>query len=136
VAPEVQLGLQMRSRFGGGGDWSGGRRGGGDWGDGRSSSGRGGRGSGEFAPGLEGAGRYSFLNIPEPVISADQDLNRGVSRAEFGRAAAERFRMLDKDGDGRIARSELPPLPVRQAVKKPGSGFAPTVRGFGDASRQ
>ncbi|HEY0413616.1 MAG TPA: EF-hand domain-containing protein [Allosphingosinicella sp.] len=117
VAPEVQLGLQMHSRWGGGGGWSGGRHGGGDWGDGRRRQ-DGGRGRGEYDPGLEGAGRYAFLNIPEPVISADEDLNRGVSRAEFARAAGARFLMLDKDRDGRLTRAELPPPPERQERDK------------------
>jgi hypothetical protein len=123
VAPEVQLGLQMGSRFGGGGGWSAGRRGGGPWGDGRHrTEGRRSRGRGDYAAGLEGAGRFSFLNIPEPVISADRDLNRGVSRSEFLRAAAERFLLLDPNGDGRILRSELPPLPERRARASAGGG--------------
>jgi hypothetical protein len=118
VAPEVQLGLQMGSRFGGGGGWSAGRHRGGPWGDGRQAQGRRGRGRGEFDAGLEGAGRYSFLNIPEPVIAADQDLNRGVSRAEFVHAAGERFLLLDSNRDGRLVRAELPPLPQRHAAGK------------------
>lgn len=119
VAPEVQLGLQMGSRFGGGGGWSAGRRREGRWGDGRQKTeGRRSRGRGDYAAGLEGAGRFSFLNIPEPVISADRDLNRGVSRAEFLRAAGERFLMLDVNGDGRLLRAELPPLPERQRRSK------------------
>jgi hypothetical protein len=126
IAPEVQLGMQMRaSGFGGRGDgrrWGGGRRGGGDGRGDRRTGGRpAGRAfGGEFDPGLEGAGRFSFLNIPEPVISADADLNRGVSRAEFVKAAGQRFVMLDKDRDGRITRAELPPLPERHAGKRKG----------------
>jgi hypothetical protein len=119
VAPEVQLGLQMGSRFGGGGGWSAGRRREGAWGDGRQKTeGRRSRGRGEYGAGLEGAGRFSFLNIPEPVIAADQDLNRGVSRAEFRRAAGERYALLDSNGDGRLVRAELPPLPQRRATRK------------------
>lgn len=121
VAPEVQLGLQMGSRFGGGGGWSAGRRREGPWGDGRQrTEGRRSRGRGDYAAGLEGAGRYAFLNIPEPVISADRDLNRGVSRAEFMKAAGDRFLMLDSNGDGRLLRAELPPLPERNGRGRPG----------------
>ncbi|MBV8685439.1 MAG: hypothetical protein JOZ90_08075 [Alphaproteobacteria bacterium] len=101
VAREVQLGLQMRG-----------------WDDGRRRHRR--REpppGGGYDEGLEGAGRYSFLNIPEPVIAADQDLNRGVSREEFARAAGERFLLLDRDGDGRLTRAELPPLPQPRADK-------------------
>jgi hypothetical protein len=115
VAPEVQLGLQMRGGgFGGGrGGW-GGRRGGGRHGGGERRF----EGPGEFDEGLEGAGRFSYLNIPEPVISADADLNRGVSRAEFARAAGQRFLLLDANRDGRLTRAELPALPQRHAGRK------------------
>ncbi|HEX8308335.1 MAG TPA: hypothetical protein VF645_07935 [Allosphingosinicella sp.] len=93
IAPEVQVGLQMRAT--GFGDWQGGKR----------------RRVPVYRYGVDGAARYSFLDIPHPVMAADEDLNRGVSRAEFDRAAAERFKLLDKDRDGRLMRAELPPLP-------------------------
>jgi Ca2+-binding EF-hand superfamily protein len=57
--------------------------------------------------GLKGAGRMGLLNIPEPVISADADLNRGVSEAEFLRAATTRFVLLDTNRDGKLSRDEL-----------------------------
>ena len=147
VAPEVQVGLQMgggRMGGGGGGGRGGGRggggrgggMGGGGMGGGRGGMGGGGRGgggqeggrsanpnAGQFEPGLEGAGRFSFLNIPEPVISADTDLNRGVSPQEFIAAAGQRFVLLDSRHHGRIARAELPPLPQRKLGKfKKGKG--------------
>ena len=66
--------------------------------------------------GLEGAGRFGLLNIPQPVMGADADLNRGVSAAEFAAAAGRRFPLLDTDHDGRLTRPELlallPRLPV------------------------
>ncbi|HEX8379764.1 MAG TPA: hypothetical protein VF619_04330 [Allosphingosinicella sp.] len=93
VAPEVQLGLQMRTTQVGG--WRGGRQ----------------RRVQVFKAGLDGAGRYAFLNIPQPVIAADSDMNRGVTRGEFEQAADQRFVLLDKDRDGRLVRAELPPLP-------------------------
>ena len=133
VAPEVQVGMQMHERGfgrggggwggGGGGGWSGGgHRGGHDRGEGGAGAGgeREGRSApnGGFDEGLEGAGRFSFINIPEPVISADADLNRGVSRAEFLAAAGRRFVTLDVNHDGRLTRDELPPLPVRHPGKQ------------------
>jgi hypothetical protein len=137
IAPEVQLGMQMRARFGGPGGW-GGRRGGGGgggWGGHRrggegEGGGGGGRrpGGGEFDEGLEGGGRFSFLNIPEPVISADADFNRGVSRAEFVRAAGQRFLLLDADKNGRLTRAELPALPERHAGKRKGKKVPPRQR--------
>lgn len=74
--------------------------------------------------GLQGAGRLSWLNIPEPVAAADADLNRGVSRDEFARAAADRLGRLDSNQDGKLSRAELPRLPEqwtdeeRKAAKK------------------
>jgi hypothetical protein len=149
VAPEVQVGLQMGagmsgSRSGEGG-WGGRGRGGGRGGRGRGGWGGGGRspagGSGEqqqrprpnggFDPGLEGAGRYSFLNIPEPVISADADLNRGVSLKEFIAAAGQRFLLLDTNHDGRLTRDELPPLPQRHQGKFKRDKKAPKTRTMG-----
>jgi hypothetical protein len=112
VAPEIQIG-----------GWAG-RRGlgkrGGDWRrrdpdrpeqGGRGPSGR--RMSGgsfsEYGDttGLQGAGRYSLINIPEPVIDADSDLNRGVSRDEYASSAGRRFLLLDTGRDGRLTLDEL-----------------------------
>lgn len=136
VAPEVQVGTQMGagSTFRRGEGFGGGRRGGG-WGGRRGGGGEGGGGRrggiGSFEEGLEGAGRYSFLNIPEPVISADANLNRGVSREEFLAAAANRFLLLDTNHDGRLTRDELPPLPqVRSGREKKRKG--PPLRPQGE----
>lgn len=110
TAPEVQVGLQMRAT--GVGDWGGGRR----------------RRVVVYGEGVDGAGRYSFLNIPHPVMAADADMNRGVSRAEFAAAADERFRQLDKDRDGRIFRAELPPLPQPRLRRLRGESANPFAR--------
>ncbi len=55
-----------------------------------------------------GAGRFGLFDLPEPVTSADLDFNRGVDRAEFAKAAADRFAALDRNGDGAIRRREVP----------------------------
>lgn len=112
VAPEVQVGLQMRST--GVGDWRGER------------SQR--RRIPVYGEGIEGAARYAFLKIPQPVIAADSDMNRGVSSAEFGRAADERFARLDTDRDGRLLRAELPPLPQPRLRRKRNDEEAPMWR--------
>ncbi|WP_419827282.1 hypothetical protein [Sphingomonas sp.] len=62
-----------------------------------------------------GAGRFGYLDMPEPVISADANMDRAVSRQEFAAASARRLRMLDTDGDGALTRAELPKL---SAVKE------------------
>lgn len=51
--------------------------------------------------------RYSLLSIPEPVISADSDFNRGVSAEEFRHAASSRFQTLDFNHTGRLGLAGL-----------------------------
>jgi hypothetical protein len=55
----------------------------------------------------QGAGRYGLLDLPEPVVSADTDFNRGVSLSEFRQAAAQRFLALDLDHHGYLTLSGL-----------------------------
>lgn len=57
-----------------------------------------------------GAGRYSYVASPEPIVSADSNLDRGITAAEFEQAARLRFKALDANGDGTLVRAELPRL--------------------------
>jgi hypothetical protein len=66
----------------------------------------------------QGAGRFGLLDLPEPVVSADSDFNRGVSLAEFRQAAAQRFLALDLDHHGYLALAGL-------EVIRPGPPAAP-----------
>ena len=125
IAPEIQLGGWAGRRGLGkrGGDWR--RRDPDRWEQGgRGPAGR--RMSGgsfsEYGDttGLQGAGRYGLINIPEPVIDADSDLNRGVSREEFGASAGRRFLLLDSGRDGRLTLEELRPLLPRLVPPKQG----------------
>jgi hypothetical protein len=63
-----------------------------------------------------GAGLYASLNIPEPVVSADLDLNRGVSRAEIAAVAANRFPLLDAGGLGYLTYDTLAKSPAQMAI--------------------
>lgn len=63
---------------------------------------RGGRNDGHV-----GAARFGLLDLPEPVVSADSDFNRGVSLAEFRSAAEQRFIALDVDHHGWLSLAEL-----------------------------
>jgi hypothetical protein len=117
IAPEVQVGLQMRST--GVGDWRGGRQ----------------RRIITYERGLDGAGRFSFLNIPHPVMAADFDMNRGVSREEYAQAADQRFALLDKDRDGRLARAELPALPQPRSRRPGRDSPNPFVRPMGNSQQ-
>ena len=69
--------------------------------------------------GLQGAARYGLLNIPQPVASADADLNRVITLTEFRQAASYRFKLLDHHGQGRITLPELEArLPTRPKGKR------------------
>ena len=59
----------------------------------------------------QGAGRFGLLDLPEPVVSADSNFNRGVSQAEFRQAAAQRFIALDVDHHGYLT------LPVLETIR-------------------
>jgi len=62
-----------------------------------------------------GGGRLGLLTIPEPVTSADTNLDRAVSEQEFQTAAEKRFALLDANGDGRLTLPEL--QAARNAVR-------------------
>jgi hypothetical protein len=63
-----------------------------------------------------GAGRFASLNIPEPVVSADLDINRGVSKTEFAQVATQRFQTLDSAGQGFLTAAGLPRSPAQQDI--------------------
>jgi hypothetical protein len=65
-----------------------------------------------------GATSFSYLGMPQPVIAADTNFNRGVSAREFERAAEQRFQLLDLNGDRTIEREELPRPPRRKAARR------------------
>ena len=72
----------------------------------------------------QGAARFSLLDLPEPVISADENFNRGVSLSEFRSAASHRFVALDLDHKGRLTLAGLETIrPAPSAV--PNKQFAP-----------
>ena len=54
--------------------------------------------------------RTGLLNLPEPVVAADTNFNRGVSREEFRKAAMLRFQALDVNHQGRLTLSLLESL--------------------------
>lgn len=62
-----------------------------------------------------GGAALGLLTIPEPVMAADSNLDRGVSAQEFENAAEKRFALLDRDGDGRLTLSEL--QGAREAIR-------------------
>lgn len=77
---------------------------------------RGARPGAEGFDGTVGAGRYAFLNIPNPVAAADDDINRAVSAREFRAAAADRFRDLDPQQTKALAFDQLPKTPAQRTA--------------------
>jgi hypothetical protein len=57
-----------------------------------------------------GAGRYSWIDLPEPILAMDTNFDRAISRKEFLAAARKRFVMLDADTNGILTRDELPKI--------------------------
>jgi len=54
-----------------------------------------------------GSRAQMMAGLPEPVASADADLNRSVSKEELQRAAVRRFLATDANGDHMLTRDEL-----------------------------
>lgn len=110
VAPEISTSHLGLASFGDEGEGGGRRRHGRGWSDGGVDDGH------------EGGARYGLLDLPEPVVSADTNFNRGVSRAEFQQAATQRFVALDVDHQGKLALAVLETLkpPPPATGNKPG----------------
>jgi len=117
IAPEIAL-YTAPSDFG---DIPGGRdRGrsrGGGIGDALGLTSSGGRSSGYGGP--MGAGRYAWLNIPEPVVSADSDIDRVITLDEFAATANRRFDTLDVAHKGALRLADLPRTPAQIAIEGP-----------------
>ena len=60
-----------------------------------------------------GGGRYGLIDIPEPVVSADVELNRRITIREWLAAADRRFAVLDPDAAGYLVLAKLPQTPVQ-----------------------
>ncbi|MFN3434695.1 MAG: EF-hand domain-containing protein [Sphingomonas sp.] len=69
-----------------------------------------------------GAARFSYFDLPEPVTSADRNLNRGIDAREFADAADKRFASLDKKNDGKLVWDELPHVSARMEGQRRGKG--------------
>lgn len=72
---------------------------------------------------MAGAARYGLIPISHPIMNADEDFNRGVTRGEWAHAAAQRFAMLDTAHDGRLTLDDLTAQRMR--------GRGPEGRGHG-----
>ena len=68
---------------------------------------------------LQGAARYALLDMPQPVAAADTNFDRAVTLDEFRVAAAQRFQLLDRNGDRQLHMAELRTLlPLPRHLQK------------------
>lgn len=69
----------------------------------------------------QGAARFAILGMPQPIISADRNMNGSVTPDEMQDAAAQRFGWLNNmgNGDGRVGWDELPQAPIEDMMKLP-----------------
>ncbi|MCR5877870.1 hypothetical protein [Phenylobacterium sp. J367] len=72
----------------------------------RPERGRGGRG---LSLGRQGAARFGLLSTPHPVRAGDLDVDGRVTEAEWARAAARRFELLDRAKAGSLTLAALRP---------------------------
>jgi hypothetical protein len=130
IAPEITRLSIDQSPPGGRGERGGSRRPGGQGGE------RAGGRKGPGGVGREGAARFGLLNEPQPVRGADANLDYRITADEWVRAAARRFALLDRSGDGiddgRLTLATLPPAPDQGG---PGGGEGPSDRRFGRGPR-
>jgi len=67
---------------------------------------------------LVGAAAYGLLAEAEPIRAADTNLDGRISKAEFLAAADRRFKLLDKNKDGKLTLDELPLTTAQARMKK------------------
>ena len=70
---------------------------------------------------LQGASLFGLIAEPEPVMAADGNFDRRITKDEAIKAAKTRFALLDTDKDGLLKLAELPKTPV-QSGPRPGAG--------------
>jgi Ca2+-binding EF-hand superfamily protein len=121
IAPEILLGSTFEGGGGRGGPLGGGR---GAPSGGRGKPGSGGRG-GAMGGMMEGAAPYSLLAEPQPVMGADADFNRRITKDEAMKAAKARFTLLDTDKDGVLRLADLPRTPSQGRERLDGGGRRP-----------
>lgn len=76
-----------------------------------------GRSGGMGANVLQGAALYSLIAEPEPVMGADADFDRRISKDEAAKAARTRFALLDRDKDGVLKLEDLPKTPAQRMAE-------------------
>ena len=61
-----------------------------------------------------GAGWFSLINVPQPILRADTDLNGLVTASEHRRWIQEQFKGLDIEKRGYLTFQDLPETPIQK----------------------
>lgn len=104
---------------------SGGMPGGGGPGSGGPGGGSripgGGRGPAGGRTAMTPLAMANLLAVPQPVKSADQDMNQFITREEQVRVAQRWFGLLDTNHDGALTLAELPETGLQKGSARPGA---------------
>lgn len=65
-----------------------------------------------------GAAMFSIINVRQPILMADTNLDGRVTREEMSAALSRRFTTLDTDRAGKLAFDDLPQTPFQKMMKK------------------
>jgi uncharacterized membrane protein YgcG len=65
---------------------------------------------------LQGAALFGLIAEPEPVMAADSDFDRRITKDEAIKAAKTRFALLDVNKDGVLKLDELPKTPAQTGL--------------------
>ena len=72
---------------------------------------------GKYIKQILGAAQYGLIDEPQPIRAADSNFDFRVSMDEWLAATEERFKLLDRNGDGYITMDELPRTPFQKAME-------------------
>jgi len=76
------------------------------------------RGGGRGPGGYGAVAEAGFFNLPQPVKSADVNVDQRVTAEEWAQATQRWFRALDADRDGRLTLATLPATPAQAALAR------------------
>ncbi|WP_443748618.1 hypothetical protein [Asticcacaulis solisilvae] len=86
---------------------------------------------GRYQKSIQGASQYGLIDEPQPIRGADANYDFRISMDEWVNATAQRFNVLDVNGDGFITLDELPKTPAQRALESPKKGPGAKKKRFG-----
>ena len=86
---------------------------------------------GKYQKSIQGASQYGLIDEPQPIRGADANYDFRISVDEWNNATAQRFGVLDTNGDGFITLDELPKTPAQRALEAPQKAAGGKKKRFG-----